>query len=201
MTATDNPTSKPTPLPSKRPTPQPSAKPTANPTSKPTISPTAVSLPCGIAATARSEEVLRILNVDLSDPDSPQSLALDWITNKDGLYLCPDDEAALIQRYVAAVFYFSTGGGSWNQCNAPEDLGLDAVERANEHCRIRAATFPDLTSGSNAWLTASSECEWGGLACLPDGSIGELSFGKYSMPCAFYLSITPTLVAYLCYSP
>lgn len=113
----------------------------------------------------------------MSDPDSAQSLAFDWITNKDGLYLCPDDEEALIQRYVATVFYFSTGGGSWNQCNAPEDLSPDAVERANEQCRVRAATFPDLTSESNAWLTGSSECEWGGLACLPNGSIGELSFG------------------------
>ena len=82
-----------------------------------------------------------------------------------------------MQRYVAAVLYFSVGGGTWNQCNAPSNPDNPAsIERANEECRIRTTTFPDLTSGSNAWLTPSSECEWGGLACLPDGSIAEASF-------------------------
>lgn len=183
MLGTIDPTERPTPTPSSRQTTRPTADPTSNPTSKPTLEPSndpiAAPLPCGITASERSEQIVEILGVDSSiGPTSPQSLALDWITNKDGLLLCPDNEDALIQRYVAAVFYYSTGGGGWNQCNAPSDLGnAAAVIRANEECRVRATTFPDLTSGSDAWMTASSECEWGGLACFADGSIREISFG------------------------
>lgn len=175
MTATSNPTKRPTPPPSNMPTPLPTDEPTMEPSNNPPAAP----LPCGMSAAERSEQIINVLGVDSSDPDSPQSLALDWITNNDGLFLCPDNNNALIQRYVAAVFYYSIGGGTWNQCNAPRDLNdLAAVEKANDECNARANTFPDLTGGSNAWLSPSSECEWGGLACYPNGSIGEVSFGK-----------------------
>ncbi|KAL3786140.1 hypothetical protein HJC23_010714, partial [Cyclotella cryptica] len=179
---TEAPTTRPTPFP----TPKPSLKPltqapvTTNPTNAPTGH-------CQLSESSRSEQIREIINSvslkdDLVDPTSPQSLALDWITNKDSLRICPGNKTRLIQRYVAAVFYFSTGGGSWKQCNAPKDFDDPvSVERANAECQIEMNTFPDQTSGSQAWLTASSECEWGGLACLPETSscsfcLGELSF-------------------------
>ena len=188
MAGTDAPTKRPTSSPSVRPTMEPSRNltpiPTIRPTMKPSNSPTADLLPCGIPTAVRSQQITEILDVDSPDQYSPQYLALDWITNKDSIYICPDDEKALIQRYVAVVFYYSTGGGAWNQCNAPNNLSDDAaVERANEECKVRAATFPDFTSGSKAWLTASNECEWGGLACNFDGSIGEISFGESNTLC------------------
>jgi hypothetical protein len=180
MASTDEPTKVPTDSPTLKPSLKPTADPTFKPTADPTLLPTPIpTLPCGLSLDERSQKIIDILGAESADPNSPQGLALDWITNKDGLYLCPDNEEALIQRYVAAVFYFSTGGGSWNQCNAPDDLDDPAeVGRANDECSVLTSTFPDLTSGSNAWLTATSECEWGGLACLPDGSVAELSFGE-----------------------
>jgi len=197
---TIQPTQLPTEAPRTRPTPFPTQKPTSFPTSKPSLKPVTPALVttnptnaptgrCQLTESSRNEQIREIIeSVSLKDvlknATSPQSLALDWITNKDALRVCPGNEKRLIQRYVAAVFYFSTGGGSWKQCNAPEDLDDPAaVERANVECKIQTNTFPDQTSGSQAWLTASSECEWGGLACLPETSscsfcIGELSFGK-----------------------
>ena len=194
MAATDDPSKRPTPSPTESPsfspttiptmTPslspskRPSQNPTNMPTNLPTPSPTAAALPCGLSEAARKTQIIKILNVQSVNPNSPQDLASNWIIDNDDLYLCPDNEKAIMQRYVAAVLYFSVGGGTWNQCNAPRDLDNPAsIERANEECRIRTSTFPDLTSGSNAWLTPSNECEWGGLACLPDGStIAEVSF-------------------------
>ena len=45
----------------------------------------------------------------LYNPQSPQYLALDWISNIDQLRLRNDDPR-IIQRYVLAVLFYSTGG-------------------------------------------------------------------------------------------
>lgn len=54
---------------------------------------------------------------DLADDRSAQGMALDWITNEDEAELCPDDNN-LIQRYIMAVFYYSTDGDRWAECSA-----------------------------------------------------------------------------------
>lgn len=92
--------------------------------------------------------------MDLDTPGTPQNLALDWITNLDTLYVCPQQTRALIQRYVMAVFYYSTRGDSWRLCSAPEDFSdPDSIDMANALC------------GDNAWLTPVSECLWRFLEC------------------------------------
>jgi hypothetical protein len=177
-----------TPLPSEAiSTPAPSKEPvTDSPTqSISTTTPTGV---CGLTNASRIEKIQSILrNVslesDLDNPSSPQGRASQWIINEDILRVCPENERELVQRYVAAVFYFSVGGGSWGQCNAPDDLNdAAAVDKANADCKLSTNTFPDDVSGSNAWLTASNECEWGGIACLPEKEdcplcLDEISFG------------------------
>jgi hypothetical protein len=42
---------------------------------------------------------------------------LDWITIEDEAQLCPNDDN-LIQRYIMAVFYYSTDGDRWAECSA-----------------------------------------------------------------------------------
>lgn len=54
---------------------------------------------------------------DIADDRSPQGRALDWIANEDEAQLCPDDDN-LIQRYIMAVFYYSTDGDRWAECSA-----------------------------------------------------------------------------------
>ncbi|KAL7521329.1 hypothetical protein ACHAWX_006010, partial [Stephanocyclus meneghinianus] len=75
------------------------------------------------------------------------------------------------QRYVLAVFYFATNGGAWDQCNAPSDFNDPAaIEEANNNCERVVTPFavPNQRVGdtsSDAWLSPSNECEWGGVAC------------------------------------
>lgn len=51
--------------------------------------------------------------LSLSDPRSPQNLALEWLAFQDTMYL--RDPSALVQRYALCVLYFATGGvGFWD---------------------------------------------------------------------------------------
>ena len=54
---------------------------------------------------------------DIADDGSPQGRAVNWITNEDEAQLCPGDDN-LIQRYIMAVFYYSTDGDRWAECSA-----------------------------------------------------------------------------------
>jgi len=111
-------------------------------------------------------------DVLFDDPSTPQAQALDWITNEDTLTVCPGDNSCHpLQRYVLAVFYFATNGGAWDQCNAPSDFNDPAaIEEANNNCDRVVTPFavPNQRVGdtsSDAWLSPSNECEWGGVAC------------------------------------
>jgi hypothetical protein len=105
-------------------------------------------------------------------PGTPQSLALDWITNHDLMKVCPNDSNTdhLIQRYVLAVFYFATQGFQWKSCNAPRDFACEVqIKNANDNCnRTSTPHFESTRIGineTNAWLTPAHECSWGGVAC------------------------------------
>ena len=115
---------------------------------------------------------------DLETEDSPQNLARTWIIDLDPLYICPLDPG-LIQRYVMAVFYYSTGGGSWSQCSAPPEFDKpEVIDSANMECNITAAD-----GKSNAWLTPNSVCDWGGVGCNGDEeSVNRIDFGKKQQP-------------------
>jgi len=79
---------------------------------------------------------------DLLNSDSAQSKALEWILLDDDFFLCPDDPS-FVQRYFLAVLYFSTGGANWNSCAAHQ----------SSSCK------------GNRFLSATSECSWGGCEC------------------------------------
>jgi hypothetical protein len=95
----------------------------------------------------RSEQIASVASLisagnEFDDIETAQFKALDWITNMDSLYLCPDDPT-LQQRYILAVLYYQTSGDSWSRCTSD---GLTSCNGA-------------------AFLSAESECEWGGIEC------------------------------------
>ena len=74
------------------------------------------------------ERLSNITDPDLlSDLETPQGQAFNWITREDGLELDVNNPT-LDQRYILATFYFATNGDGWDRCysGAPE-----------EHCRPR----------------------------------------------------------------
>ncbi|CAB9512504.1 expressed unknown protein [Seminavis robusta] len=116
---------------------------------------------------------------------SPQHRAFQWLVETDSPTLCPShwDEASIVQRYLLAVFYYSTQGKGWQLCSAPEYFFSDRnVEDANNRCKsleslsnfekdlATVSRSSDVTSSNVsgialAWLTGASECHWGGVTC------------------------------------
>ena len=194
---TDEPTQVPTAPPtSSAPTGIPTALPTSvSPTSPPSSSPT---LPCDMTPELRSEAIFFILlsvspPVLLSDNRTPQGKAFDWIVSEDAYYACPSDErCSLIQRYILAVVYFSSGGNNWFQCSADTTSGDDC---GNE--------FPFV--GDTRFLDSASECEWAGITCSNNGCVTEIEFGEYLIFLikrnSIYFSIDFTLIASFFISP
>jgi len=128
---------------------------------------------CGLTPTERREQIeknLSPVSSALSNQiPTPQRSALNWIIDDDGAQLCPDDDS-LVQRYTLAVFYYSTNGDGWKECNAPSNFDSQAsIAAANSACTlttVNATTiFPNDVRGTNAWLTPESECTWGGISC------------------------------------
>jgi len=67
---------------------------------------------------------------------------------------CPDEK--IVQRWVMAVFYYSTSGDSWFKCSV---TGSDPC-------------------GSGRFLSDSSECEWAGITCNNQDCVTEIEFEK-----------------------
>lgn len=115
----------------------------------------------------RSEIILEILD-GVADPslirnvNTPQSMATDWIINQDARQLCPNNPK-LVQRWVVAVIYFSTGGNEWLKCGA---LGMDPCGFENP--------FVD----KKRFLSEFNECQWSGISCNSDSCVTEIEFGR-----------------------
>jgi hypothetical protein len=155
-------------------TPQPfPTPPTTNPPT--TLPPT--DLVCdGITPLQRSQQLtdIAIGTSGNINPGSPQDVALQWLIETDPFFVCPDNPKAL-QRYILAVFYYSTDGDNWDQCSAPDDFNSAmSIDAANDNCNVRTTpiaggstnpTFLPTTEGTMAWLTPTYECEWAGINC------------------------------------
>jgi Leucine-rich repeat (LRR) protein len=128
LAPTAGPTVVPTADPSLAPTAGSTVVPTVGPSSAPTLlpSPTPVSDPT-IAPSVRLtssptlsveqmlfnflESVALDGGVSLNDPSSPQFAAYEWLAGNADLRSYSEEQ--IIQRYVLATFYFSTGGDGW----------------------------------------------------------------------------------------
>ena len=115
---------------------------------------------CGFPLGERRIQILNILRTvsvpaTLNSNGTPQKQAADWLIGSDAFFACPGDEK-LIQRYVMAVFYYSTDGGSWTTCSAGDGACADT-----------------------AYLSPVHECDWAGSACDADLCMTEIIFGTY----------------------
>ena len=119
----------------------------------------------------------------LDDPSSPQARALHWIMNDDGMTL-DIDSPEWTQRYIMASFYFATGGGDWDECNAPKDNSQSAIDEANENCTLSATQYnigKKRVYGTKPWLSPVPVCEWASTAChdtsnSKKGTISQIEF-------------------------
>lgn len=100
----------------------------------------------------------------IRDGTTPQGKATTWIILEDIRLLCPSD-TKLVQRWVMAVMYFSTGGPNWLQCSR-EDIGCGAL-----------APFVNQLP----FLSPASECEWAGLSCNFDACVTEIEFEENNL--------------------
>jgi hypothetical protein len=115
------------------------------------------------------DRLARLSNLDaLMTVGSPQTSALTFIIGADPLQLCPDSPL-LVQRYVAAVLYYSTGGPQWRECS-----------EGSLQCNMvgDGSTF----AGNQNWLSGTNECQWGGITCTQGGTgiIGSIFIGKWT---------------------
>jgi len=110
--STEQPTSTPTMPPTKQTTKQPTPAPTIRPTVS--IAPSTSQYPsmydCASPA-GRTRDIYSILHGNY-EIGSPQAQAFDWILNIDDANAC-DGFTRLMERYILAVFYYSTEGSEW----------------------------------------------------------------------------------------
>jgi hypothetical protein len=122
---------------------------------------------CKVSTEQRSELILAALDAVgdstlIRDETTPQGMAADWLINHDFRRICPDEEK-LVQRWVIAVMYFSTGGNDWFQCSA---AGSDACGTEDPFITRRRV------------LSEFSECQWAGISCNAGSCVTEIEFGK-----------------------
>ena len=116
-------------------------KPTVPPTSAPSMTPS--SAPTSTRFTDILDYALQFSSAEsLTDHASPQFLAADWVANLDERQADLESEE-LAQRYLLAVFYFSTAGDEWEECSR------------STTCNV-----------GFSWLDGTqSECLWHGVRC------------------------------------
>ena len=88
----------------------------------------------------------------MTDPSSPEFLALKWLTTGDPQKLSPNNMTQrndVIERFSLAVFYYSTGGS-----DGAEDAAIDESESPRKAWK-----------DSTGWLTGESVCDWKGVSC------------------------------------
>jgi hypothetical protein len=78
--------------------------------------------------------------VAFDDPCGPHNFALQWLADEDALQLEPDAMEAVYQRFVVALFYFSTK--------------MYSTFLANHFNHVQSP-----------WLTGEPECIWYGITC------------------------------------
>jgi hypothetical protein len=126
---------------------------------------------CDLSYTKWSSMIIDVVTkisapASLINSSTPQFKALDWLLNEDKADLCPND-AKLVQRYVLAVMYYSTGGDNWFKCSASPN--------ATDSCGMEQP-FVDQTRFLNA---TGNECTWAGIRCSESQCVTQIEFGKY----------------------
>lgn len=107
-----------------------------------------------------------------------EARALEWLLNEDPYQIRPDAKD-VIQRFVMALFYFSTSQGSeWKSCGPPK-------ENEGDFCyhNVLVATEEPWQYQEvywNRWLTGLDECDWAGVICKDD-KVTQISLAGYNL--------------------
>jgi hypothetical protein len=177
-------TSSPSEGPTSRPTTPPSGSPITPPTDPPSITPTRSPVDFGqtpapfFTATAAPNsqplfcnppltpllretilftEIASISNpLDLLTSGTPQNRAFEWILDGDPAQVCPGETLNLVQRYVLALLFYSTGGENWDECGG------------------------NVSCPSVPYLSGSNVCSWYNTVCDGlDGNLIEIRLGTF----------------------
>lgn len=126
--------------------------------------------PCGMISSTRSLGIIdRLQNVTrleiLSNSSTSQGKALNWLLNEDEALLCPDAKK-LIQRYILAVIYYSTGGDNWSKCSKSSTICSEERQFLNK----------------TNFLSSENECFWAGIRCSADSMcVTQIEFGTFML--------------------
>jgi len=121
---------------------------------------------CGLPFGSREKQLFQIFSSvsdpkDIQTPGTPQYKAFNWIIEEDEYCLCPNNASCeLVQRYVMAVFYFSTGGVKWVNCGAKSSVCDPSGITHNG-----SATSACFDGAGERWLAPVSSCRWCGNVC------------------------------------
>jgi hypothetical protein len=102
----------------------------------------------------------------LLNATTPQSKALNWILEERNRTTCPG--VKLVQRWVLATFYFSTGGDQWFECSASIN--------ASDACGTMAPFV-----GKKHFLSEDNECFWAGITCDMENCVTQIEFGEFEV--------------------
>ena len=96
----------------------------------------------------------------LSDPTTPQFATLSWMALEDDTGLSSE---AVVQRYIMALLYFSTGG-NWTKPESPQVW--NTCEYVSVLCWSQFEGIEMERSGGKAYLSKEwHECDWEGVGC------------------------------------
>mmetsp|Transcript_10401 Transcript_10401/g.15304 ORF Transcript_10401/g.15304 Transcript_10401/m.15304 type:complete len:710 (-) Transcript_10401:57-2186(-) len=151
------------------------------PTQEPGITPVTLAPATNLVESPVSEETSDMLDqfmqlvgeANLAVDGSPYQNAASWVIDKDPLQLSPK-AGNLAQRFILALFYFSTSARRpWRSCNPPAEnetavCMFDQIVAVNPVRKY--VPVPKVR-----WLTERSECEWAGVKCDNNGQVVRLS--------------------------
>lgn len=129
---------------------------------------------CGITPIERSRDILTELltisaSTDLTNPETSQYKARDWLDNIDSAVICPKDGERTLQRYRLALLYYQFGGDEWTLCRADPSAAEVNDNDASQDCPGKALPF----------LDGRNECEWYGMSCGEEYLHNDNDNGNY----------------------
>jgi hypothetical protein len=137
---------------------------------------------CALPSGEREKKLLELYSTvsnkdDILKQGTPQNKAFNWILTNDQYCVCPSSKGCEpVQRYVMAVYYYSTKGENWINCGASS-----AVCHPNGTTNNGKNTSGCYAGADKRWLSTDPSCKWCGNNCdsslYPD-CITQINLGK-----------------------
>jgi hypothetical protein len=150
---------------------------------------------CNLSSREREKKLLELYStvsnkIDIKTKDSPQNKAFYWILNKDKYCVCPSEKGCEpIQRYVMAVYYYSTKGKDLVNCGASSvTCDLDGVLNNGSNTSVC------YHGADQQWLSNVPSCKWCSNNCddpLYSDCIAQINLGKNTVPILLLLLPPP----------